>query len=254
MTRWQAVSAAASLGLTALVIVALAMMMWQSAAVSSPRNLSPTTQPPTVTATVSPKVAAMGTRFPTNVPHSPPTPTPTPTVAATATPVILQDTLISTPAPPPAVGITVEPVGVESNRFILVNQDEQMMHIFENGREVRKIPVSTGRPVTNAFTPPWRGAVGEDWGSGAFRGSGLYSDFMWFLFPGPEGSILIHSVPYTKNGAEKQYDRLDALGVEPTSKGCVRISPEDAAWFKQWNPVGVPIEITRWSGKIQSPQ
>jgi lipoprotein-anchoring transpeptidase ErfK/SrfK len=46
------------------------------------------------------------------------------------------------------------------------------------------------------------------------------------------------------------YDQLDALGMTPVSHGCIRISPDDAEWLKSWNPVGAPIEITRWSGKI----
>ena len=128
------------------------------------------------------------------------------------------------------------------------------MYVYENGVEIRQIPVSTGRPVTDAFTPAWQGAVGKDWGSGPFRNTNLWSDYMWYLFPGPEGSILIHSVPYTRTEDEKKlYDRLDALGLEPSSRGCVRLSPEDAAWLKTWNPVNVPIEITGWSGPISPP-
>ncbi len=138
-------------------------------------------------------------------------------------------------------------------RSLLVNQDRQMMYVYEDGVAVRQIPISTGRPVTNAFTPAWRGAVGKDWGSGPFRDTNLWSDYMWYLFPGPEGSILIHSVPYTRAGDQKLYNRLDALGLEPSSRGCVRLSPEDAAWLKVWNPVDVLIEITPWSGLIGPP-
>ena len=126
------------------------------------------------------------------------------------------------------------------------------MVVYENEVTVRTIPVSTGAPVTNMFTPPWQGTVGDDWGSGPFRNRQL-ADYKWYLFPGPEGSILIHSVPYTITNGIKVYDRPEALGVEPVSNGCVRISPEDAAWLKTWDPVGVPITITRWSGKIRSP-
>ncbi len=126
------------------------------------------------------------------------------------------------------------------------------MIVFENDRQVRTIPVSTGAPVTNRFTPSWEGTVGDDWGSGPFRNQ-WRADYMWHLFPGPEGSILIHSVPYTLTNGLKKYDRLDALGVEPVSAGCVRISPEDGAWLREWNPVGVPITITRWSGGIRPP-
>lgn len=125
-----------------------------------------------------------------------------------------------------------------------------MMLVYESNIVVRTIPVSTGAPVTNTFTPPWQGFVGDDWGSGPFRNRQL-ADFKWYLFPGPEGSILLHSVPYTITNGIKVYDRPEALGLEPVSNGCLRISPEDAAWLKGWDPVGVPMTITRWSGKIQ---
>ena len=127
------------------------------------------------------------------------------------------------------------------------------MRVYEDGVEVRSIPVSTGRPVANAFTPAWRGDVGRYWGSGPFLNTNLRSDYMWYLFPGTRGSILIHSVPYTWDGDLKIYDQPDALGVEPASHGCVRISPEDAQWLEDWNPVDVPIEITPWSGEIGPP-
>jgi len=124
------------------------------------------------------------------------------------------------------------------------------MVVYENGLEIRQIPVSTGAPIRNRFTPSWQGTVGDHWGGGSIGDEGFHTDFMWYLFDGPEGSILIHSVPYTKAGDQKIYDQLEALGVYPASHGCVRISPEDAAWLKTWDPVQVPIEITPWTGPI----
>lgn len=173
---------------------------------------------------------------------------PTPSPTATATPVP-SPTAIPIPSPLPVHTPTIPATG----RFLLVNQDEQMMHVYENGIEIHTIPVSTGAPVANAFTPAWRGVVGRYWGGGPFRDTNLWADHMWYLFPGAEGSILIHSVPYVRSGDMKIYDRPDALGVRPASHGCVRISPEDAEWLKAWDPVGVPIEITRWSGEIGPP-
>jgi len=140
-----------------------------------------------------------------------------------------------------------------AGRFLLVDQDQQVMLAYEDGIRIRAIPVSTGRPVENAFTPPWRGEVGRYWGGGPFLDTNLHSDYMWYLFPGARGSILIHSVPYFWEDGVKIYDRPDALGLEPASHGCVRISTEDAQWLRNWNPVGVPIEITPWSGEIGPP-
>lgn len=171
-----------------------------------------------------------------------PLPTPSPTATSTRRPT-------ATPSPTTPATPTIPQTG----RFLLVNQDEQMLHIYEDGTEVRIIPISTGRPVANAFTPAWRGKVGPYWGSGPFLNTHLWSDHMWYLFPGARGSILIHSVPYDRDGDVKIYDRLDALGVEPASHGCVRISPQDAEWLQTWDPVGVPIQITPWSGEIGPP-
>jgi lipoprotein-anchoring transpeptidase ErfK/SrfK len=192
---------------------------------------------------------------PTTIPSASPTrilPTPSPTRSSvdrqsSASP-MTTDTVPASVVTTPQ--LTPTPTVIKSNRFLLVDQDEQMMHVFEDDLEVRVIPVSTGMPVANAFTPAWTGKVGPFWGRAAFRNTNLWADYIWYLFPGAEGSILIHSVPYTRDGEEKVYDRLEALGVEPASRGCIRISPEDASWLRTWDPVGVAIEITPWSGTI----
>jgi hypothetical protein len=124
------------------------------------------------------------------------------------------------------------------------------MYAYENGIPVRELPVSTGRPTSVTLTRAWTGAVGVDLGSGGVDG-GMFADFKWFLFQDLYGSVLIHSVPYIRQGDDRMYDQLDALGIRPSSHGCVRISPEDAQWLKTWDPVGVPIEISAWPGPIE---
>ncbi len=207
-------------------------------------SISPTqVATPTPSPTATTNYTATPSPSPSETPTRQPSPAPTPSMTAPWQPIpTLPPELISTPVIP------------QSGRFLLVNQDEQMMHVYENGAEIRSIPISTGRPVANAFTPAWRGNVGRYWGSGPFLNTSLWSDYMWYLFPGARGSILIHSVPYIWEGDLKIYDRPDALGVEPASHGCVRISTEDAQWLEGWNPVGTPIEITPWTGEIGPPE
>jgi lipoprotein-anchoring transpeptidase ErfK/SrfK len=222
-----------------------------SATPTSWLNPGPATPTQTFTSTPSPtaiqptpspsRPASRGTDEVTT-PTQVPSPTPSPTATLTQEPPV---------SPSPTLYVT--PTVPQSGRFLLVNQDEQTMRVYEDGAEVRTIPVSTGVPVANAFTPAWSGNVGRYWGSGPFLNTNLWSDYMWYLFPGARGSILIHSVPYTRKDDTKIYDRPDALGVEPASHGCVRISPEDAQWLETWDPVGVPIEITPWSGEIGPP-
>lgn len=172
------------------------------------------------------------------------TPTPSPQVTHTGS----ERTRVLS-APPSSIALTLTPP--PEGRYLVVDQDRQVMLVYENSRLIRVIPVSTGAPYENSFTPAWRGVVGPFWGKARFRNSDLWADYIWYLFPGATGSILIHSVPYVPNGEEKIYDRLDALGVEPASKGCVRIAPEDAQWLAAWDPVGVPIEITPYHGVIK---
>jgi hypothetical protein len=141
-------------------------------------------------------------------------------------------------------------IGRSSERYLRVDQAAQRMYVYEHGIVVRELPVSTGRPTSVTLTRAWTGTVGKDLGSGGLDG-GMVADFKWFLFRDTYGSVLIHSVPYTHRGDDKVYDQLDALGIRPTSRGCVRISPEDAGWLKAWDPVGVAIEITAWPGRVE---
>jgi lipoprotein-anchoring transpeptidase ErfK/SrfK len=214
-----------------------------AAAESTPVIPEPTPTPPAETGETPAATPLAPTPTPTEWPLDK-LASPSPTVTATRGPAFTP-TRPAVPFGTPTIPAT--------GRFLLVNQDEQKMHVYENGVEIHTIPVSTGAPVANAFTPPWRGAVGDYWGGGPFRDTDYWADYMWYLFPGEEGSILIHSVPYLRSGDLKIYDRPDALGVRPASHGCVRISPEEAEWLKGWDPVGVPIEITPWSGEIGPP-
>ncbi len=147
--------------------------------------------------------------------------------------------------------LSIQPDQIPSSgRYIFVHQDNQSMHIYENGIEIKTLPASTGRPESNAFTPSWSGQVGNYWGAAGFVDGSLKADYIWYLYDGPEGAILIHSVPYRLAGQDKVYDQLDALGVSPVSNGCIRISPEDAAWLQSWDPRQVPIVITRLNQQI----
>jgi lipoprotein-anchoring transpeptidase ErfK/SrfK len=126
-------------------------------------------------------------------------------------------------------------------RWIIVDQDRQVMAVGEGDSVIRTFPVSTGAPGRDG-TPAWIGVVGKYWGT--FEASdGSYADNAWYLFP-HNGAILIHSAPYFMDDGHKEYQGLDALGRRPVSHGCVRMSPRDAEWFTKWDPRGVPILIT----------
>lgn len=210
------------------------------------------------------RLTATATKTPTPpfTPTATPTPLrPLPTFTPTATASLSsQENVISAGAPsdaaqsnPPlalseklikvARGYGLDPMG----RFVVVDQNLQRMHIVENGVEVRTLLVSTGDPDNHFHTPAWSGVIGEFWGT--FSARGVWADNAWYLFKlNGGGTILIHGAPYTLRNGVKEYQGLDVLGLYPASRGCIRLLPEDAQWFTDWQPKGVPIVILPWDG------
>ena len=195
----------------------------------------------------------------------PPTPTKTPTVAPTpsATPTPLAPLATNTPIMPTATPVPASPVtpvptvspdlanlvrtyGFDpTQRFIVVNQNLQQMMVGE-GSVVRMFPVSTGDPEKLWRTPAWSGRVGTYWGT--FSTRGVYADHGWYLFKAG-GSILIHGAPYTfDEQGNKVYEQVDAIGLYPASRGCIRMNPADIEWLSQWNPENVPVIILPYDG------
>lgn len=136
----------------------------------------------------------------------------------------------------------IEPAG----SYIVVNQNAQRMTVVQDGRVARTMAISTGDPDQGWYTPGWSGQVGEYWGT--FQANGVYADDAWYLFQAG-GSILIHSLPYTVDElGGKRYQGMNELGVFPASRGCIRLSPEEARWFSAWGPQEIPIVILPWDG------
>jgi len=180
---------------------------------------------PTLTASPTCGVPASATLSPTLVPTASPTHTAAPTHTQTPTPRPTR-----TPGPEALY-----------RRLILVDQDAQMMYVYENGEEIRRIPVSTGLPdQVETTTPGWEGEVGRY--VGTFSAFDVWADDAWYLFE-HYGSMLIHSAPYVKQDGKKVYQELDALGVRPASHGCIRLPPEDSEWFTAWEPRGAHVII-----------
>jgi lipoprotein-anchoring transpeptidase ErfK/SrfK len=201
----------------------------------------------TATPTKTPAATLLATATPTPRIWLPsPTPTATNVVEAPPTPTAAVTT--HTPLPPLPVELTsiAETFGIDpSHRFVIVDQNEQRMSVVDDDGWLRRMPVSTGDPEQNFHTPSWSGLVGKYWGS--FSARGVWADNAWYLFELPGGgTILIHSAPYVMQDGEQIYQELDALGLYPASRGCIRLRPEDAEWFTSWQPEGVPIVILGW--------
>lgn len=236
----------------ALVIVAVVagLAVWQIASLLvNSQALAPVTgqyyvgaswmATPSPTAGPSPTVTppATATPLPTSEPEA------TPAVA----PVELEATAVPLPTPDSFVEQVVRDAGIDpAGTFVLVNQNAQRMTIVKDGAVVRELAISTGDPDKGWYTPAWTGNIGEFWGT--FTANGVSADNAWYLFKAG-GSILIHSAPYTQaEDGSKLYQGMDELGVFPASRGCIRISPDDARWFTDWGPYDVPIVILPWDG------
>ena len=175
----------------------------------------------TTTATATATAAATALPTATSKPTATSTPTPTPTFTSTPWPT-------GTVYPPATIG-----------KALVVDQALQVLRVYEDGVEVRTLPASTGQAAY--YTPAFAGRV--RYYIGTFYSYGEWADDAWYVFMGA-GEIMIHSLPYTKAGEEKIYTGQEHLGVRPSSHGCIRIHPDDAAWLTAWNPAGVPILIT----------
>jgi lipoprotein-anchoring transpeptidase ErfK/SrfK len=207
------------------------------------------------------------TATPTKTPAAEITPTisPTPlrklpTLTPTTTPTAVSQVSQSVPQVAPTATSTARPplpedlasvatqYGLDPDgSFVVVDQNRQRMHVVKAGCVARTLPVSTGDPDDYFSTPAWVGTIGEYWGS--FNAAGVWADEAWYLFTlDGGGTILIHSAPYVLQGGIKVYQELDALGQYPASRGCIRLLPEDAQWFSDWRPEGVPMVILPWDG------
>ncbi|MBN2393566.1 MAG: L,D-transpeptidase [Anaerolineae bacterium] len=156
---------------------------------------------------------------------------PRPTATPTPTPVSAPPTVS------PAERITTPPTS--KGKALVVDQTEQVLRVYEDGVEIRTLPVSTG--VRMSYTPPFEGYVGHY--VRTMYGFGSLVDHAWYLTKAT-GNIYIHGTPYTKVEGAKVYEGLEFLGVKPSSHGCIRLHPDDAEWLFTWGPEGVPIRVT----------
>lgn len=226
--------------LAAIILVALAGTVWAAWGAAWPRWSG-----------VVSSFLVEATATPTRTPR-PETPTPTPrpvdltilmptaTTQPTAAPVPVAAQPTAEPLMPHLVRVA-ERYGMDmSRRFVVVDLASQTMIAWDPGHPARIMPVSTGDESRGYRTLAWYGLVGDYWGT--FQASGVYADEGWYLFE-DAGHILIHSTPYRLVDGQKVYEQVDALGAYPASKGCIRLTPEDAKWFTDWSPRGTPIVI-----------
>lgn len=248
MGRWPRVLLRSGALLAVAVVAALAVWQVASLLVNS-RALAPVTGQYYVGASwmATPTPAAGPSPTATLPATATPQPTRLPEAATDAAAVAVSATAAPLATPDSFVEQVVRQAGIDpAGTFVLVNQNAQRMTVVMDGGVVRELAISTGDPDKGWYTPAWTGNIGEYWGT--FTANGVSADNAWYLFKAG-GSILIHSAPYTEaEDGSKLYQGVDDLGVFPASRGCIRISPDDALWFTDWGPYDVPIVILPWDG------
>ena len=227
------------------MVLALAGAAWSVSLLSESAVLAMSATP---TPTKTPGFSRAILHTPTIRLSLPPLPTATPTpdsnLLALSTSPAKEPSLS---APPEFILAVAKQYGLNPlGDYLVVDQDSQQLYVVEKGHLLKTMAATTGDPAKGWETPSWFGVVGEYWGT--FQGlGGVMADEGWWLFQ-RGGNFLIHGLPYRLNEqGEKVYVGRDDLGAAPASRGCIRLSPEDARWLTAWNPQGKPIIILPFS-------
>jgi lipoprotein-anchoring transpeptidase ErfK/SrfK len=131
----------------------------------------------------------------------------------------------------------VVPEDARSGYYIHVSLDEQLVRIYLNGEEVRRMICSSGTP--DMPTPTGRFNLqnrGEQFFSPKYQ-----QGAKWWVSFRDWGIYLFHSVPFDTSG-EIIPEEAAKLG-QPASHGCIRLSMEDARWFYENMPDKAPVDI-----------
>ena len=105
---------------------------------------------------------------------------------------------------------------------VLVDKRDQTLTVFENGKRIGTVPVSTGKPVGNeTYRETPAGAFLTDVRFGAsFAQEGFRYEYPIRY----DGGNIIHGVGFTRSGRVKDYSANLALLGQKASHGCVRVS------------------------------
>ena len=138
------------------------------------------------------------------------------------------------PSPPP---YPVVPEDASSGYYIHVSLDEQLVRIYFDGEEVRRMVCSGG--TADMPTPTGRFYLqnrGEQFFSRKYQ-----QGARWWVSFRDWGIYLFHSVPFDADG-EIIPEEAAKLG-QPASHGCIRLLLEDAKWFYETMPEGATVDI-----------
>lgn len=164
------------------------------------------------------------------------------TIVLCSTPVaVYAEEVASTPVGGPTVGAEAPTVSVGAPALIVVGRDINLCAVYDaDGNLIKTFPVSTGREGHK--TPVGTFSIYEHTDKGGYHlmVDGTYGRYCMRF---KKGGYMFHSVCYAYNGApEPIQEEVDALGTS-VSRGCVRLSVENAKWLYDNTPNGCTVII-----------
>ena len=128
-----------------------------------------------------------------------------------------------------SVGVPPGPSPSSSEgKLIFVKLREQRVYIFENGKLLKNVLVSTGLPGTPTVQGDYK----------------IYVKYTAQLMSGP--GYYLPGVPwvmYFYQGYGLHGTYWHSNWGHPMSHGCVNMPTDEAAWLYQWAEVGTPVHV-----------
>lgn len=148
------------------------------------------------------------------------------------------------------IKLTIKEKEVNKNPYyieVIRNQNVVIIYGLDNNKEYTKIVkvfiCSVGKSKTSTPTGTFKTSDKASWG---WLIGNLYGQYYTRIV----GSILFHSVPYTKKAKNTlEWDEYNKLGT-PASKGCIRMTVKDVKWIYDNCPRGTTVKI--YDGSLPS--
>ena len=127
----------------------------------------------------------------------------------------------------------------------VVDDNTKMMTVYEDGKEVKSMPVSLGSPAWP--TPKGIYMIGDSYPSivmdstsyGLSLENGGYRTPVQYATQMSYSGIFVHAAPWS----------VWAQGNTNTSHGCVNVSEENAAWFQNFVKRGDIVNVKNTAGE-----
>lgn len=124
---------------------------------------------------------------------------------------------------------------IATGKYIDINLSAQIMAIFENGKMLENLMISTGKKGMG--TPKGRTEIYNKFPRAYSREYGLYMPY-WMAIA-PSGKYGLHELPEWPGGYK---EGASHLGI-PVSHGCVRMGVGAAKRVYEWAEIGTPVVV-----------